>query len=97
LTVVFLHDFRVFDDSPKLTKNGVVDVDFFSDHVFLFVVGVVGVAEEAVALELKLQELMPELPLVTHVVSDVELVVGGVCAAVGFDLLLCVRLVRLRR
>ncbi len=44
------------------------------DHGVILVVGVVGVSQFAIRPELELQELVPELALVAHVVTQVEIV-----------------------
>ncbi len=44
------------------------------DHGVVLVVGVVGVSQFAIRPELELQELVPELALVAHVVTQVEIV-----------------------
>ena len=34
---------RIFDDSPELFHNGLVDVSLLADHCVVLVVGVVGI------------------------------------------------------
>jgi len=63
----------LLDDPPGLAEDGGGDEDLLADHGVVLVVGVVGVAELAVGAELELEELVPELALVTHVVPQVEL------------------------
>ncbi|RWW82706.1 hypothetical protein BHE74_00008825 [Ensete ventricosum] len=48
------------------------DEDLPADHGVVLVVGIIGVAEFAVGAELKLQELVPKVALVPHVVPQVE-------------------------
>ena len=61
------------DDTTALAKNGRSEVNLLADDGVVFVVGVVGIAKLPVRPELELQELVPELPLVPNVVSQVEL------------------------
>ena len=63
----------LLDDPPGLAEDGGGDEDLLADHGVVLVVGVVGVAELAVGAELELEELVPELALVPHVVPKVEL------------------------
>ena len=63
----------LLDDPPGLAEDGGGDEDLLADHGVVLVVGVVGVAELAVGAELELEELVPELALVPHVVPQVEL------------------------
>ena len=77
VVIAFLQNSRYFHDSLKLFKNNVIHVNFFPQELVSLVLGVVGVAQSAVRPELKFQELVPELPLVPHVVAHVELIVVG--------------------
>lgn len=61
-------------DAAGLLEYGGGEVDLLANHSVVLVVGVVGVAELAVGSELEFQELVPEFPLVPHVVTQVELV-----------------------
>jgi len=73
VVVVLLHDLALRDYSAALTQNGGSEVHLLADYCVVFVVGVVGVTELAVGSELKFKKLVAELPLVPHVVSQVEL------------------------
>ena len=89
--IVFLEDFRVFDDSLQLwectiglvflfentLKDASVDKGLLSDHSIVLVVGVVGVSHLSIRSELELKELVAELSLVADVVSNVEVVGTG--------------------
>jgi hypothetical protein len=72
----------LLDDPPGLAEDGGRDEDLLADHGVVLVVGVVGVAELAVGAELELEELVPELALVSHVVAQVELALALASAAV---------------
>lgn len=61
------------DDAAALAEDGGGEPDLLADHDVVLVVGVVGVPQLPVGPELELQELVPELPLVSHVVPYVEL------------------------
>ena len=73
----------LLDDPPGLAEDGGGDEDLLADHGVVLVVGVVGVAELAVGAELELEELVPELALVPHVVPEVELAVARSAAVVA--------------
>jgi len=73
----------LLDDPPGLAEDGGGDEDLLADHGVVLVVGVVGVAELAVGAELELEELVPELALVPHVVPQVELAVARGAAVVA--------------
>jgi hypothetical protein len=83
VVVVLLHNLGLLDDPPGLAEDGGGDEDLLADHGVVLVVGVVGVAELAVGAELELEELVPELPLVPHVVPQVELAAAGDVLAGG--------------
>ncbi|CAG5089799.1 Protein of unknown function, partial [Cotesia congregata] len=70
--VVFLHYFGVLDDSFELLHHALMHVSFLPDHRVVLVIRVVGIAELAIRTELKLEELVPELSLV----SDVKMFAG---------------------
>lgn len=53
-----------------------MDVRLFPDHRIVLIIRVIGVTQLAVGPELELEELVPELALVAHVIAQVE-VVGG--------------------
>jgi hypothetical protein len=82
VAVVLLHDIGLLDDPPGLAEDGGGDEDLLADHGVVLVVGVVGVAELAVGAELELEELVPELALVPHVVPQVELALARARVAV---------------
>lgn len=67
-------DLAFSDDAAALAEDGGGDEDLLAYHGVVLVVRVVGIAELAVGAELELQELVPKLPLVPHVVPQVELV-----------------------
>ena len=71
----------LLDDPPGLAEDGGGDEDLLADHGVVLVVGVVGVAELAVGAELELEKLVPELPLVPHIVPKVELAAARSAAA----------------
>ena len=73
----------LLDDPPGLAEHGGGDEDLLADHGVVLVVGVVGVAELAVGAELELEELVPELALVPHVVPQVELAAARGAAVVA--------------
>ena len=73
----------LLDDPPGLAEDGGGDEDLLADHGVVLVVGVVGVAELAVGAELELEELVPELALVPHVVPQVELAAARGAAVVA--------------
>lgn len=66
-------DLAVGDDAAALSENGGVEEDLLPNHGVVLVVGVIGITELPVGPELKLQELVPELPLMPHVIPEVEL------------------------
>ena len=68
-----IEDLAVGDDAAALPEDGGVEKHLLADHGIVLVVGVVGITELAVGPELELQELVPELPLMPHVVPKVEL------------------------
>ena len=74
-----IEDLAVGDDAAALPEDGGVEKHLLADHGIVLVVGVVGITELAVGPELELQELVPELPLMPHVVPKVELSVVLSC------------------
>lgn len=72
VVVVLLHDLALRDYTAALTQNGGSEVHLLADYGVVFVVGVVGITKLAVRSELEFKEFVTELPLVPHVVSQVE-------------------------
>lgn len=70
VTIIFLHNLALGDDAAALAEDGGGEPDLLADHDVVLVVGVVGVPQLPVGPELELQELVPELPLVAHVVPQ---------------------------
>ena len=78
--VVLLNDVRVFDDAFQLFDHTLGNVHLLPDHGVVLVVGVVGVAELPVRPQFKLEELVSKLAPVTHVVTEIEILVSHVSA-----------------
>lgn len=72
--VLFLHDLRVDYDAAQLVHDAGMAEHLLPDHGVVLVVGVVGITELSVRPEFELEELVPELTLVAHVVAEVEFV-----------------------
>ena len=68
-----VEDLAVGDDAAALPEDSGVEEDLLADHGIVLVVGVVGITKLAIGPELELQELVPELSLMPHVIPEVEL------------------------
>ena len=71
-SIVFIHDFRVFDNSSQFVHDGPVNKSLLPDHGVILVIGVVGVSQFAVGSEFEFEKFVAELSLVTDIVSEVE-------------------------
>ena len=71
-SIVFIHDFRVFDNSSQFVHDGLVNKSLLTDHGVILVIGVVSVTQFAVGSEFKFEKFVAELSLVTDIVSEVE-------------------------
>jgi len=67
--VVLLHDLGVVDDPPQLLHDGAHHICLFPNHNVILVVGIISIPEFSVWSQLKLQELVPELPFVANIVA----------------------------
>lgn len=76
-SVVLLHDFTVLNNPLELVQNQLADSGLLADHGVVLVVGIVGISELAIRLELELQEFMTEFALVSHIIPQVEFILLG--------------------
>ena len=77
VAVVDFGDFGFDNDAADFLHNGRRDKDLLPNHGIPLVVRVVGVPQGPTGHQLKLHILMTKLTLVTHIISNVELIMSG--------------------